>query len=121
MRYAAYGSMGAGVIFVGLGVAFGIISNSKNKKGDALCEEETGTKTCSGLPSNDPVAERVMKFDRQTKTATVVSAIGFGAGAVGFGTGLTLFVLSSKKNQNNHSSSISPVVSANYLGLRGQF
>lgn len=123
LKYAAYAALGVGAIGVGAGAVFGLMSNGRNAKGDTLCEKETGDVSCDGLPSDDPIAGRVTKYDDQAGTFTVASVIGFGMGGAGLATGITLLVLSSKSSKREAAGPlrVRPVVAPSYLGVAGEF
>ncbi|NLE87284.1 MAG: hypothetical protein GX607_12895 [Myxococcales bacterium] len=122
LRVGSYVALGVGVVGLGAGTFFALRANSKNDDASRLCEDHTGTRSCAGLPSNDPLARRVAALDDDSSQARTISTIGFIAGGVGVAAGVTLFVLSLNESKEQPvARRVTPVLAHNYVGLSGTF
>ena len=88
LRIASYAAFGVGVVGLGVGTFFGLRSMSKRSKADDICPN-----TSCGIEHKD----EVNALDDDARSAKTLATIGFIAGGVGVAAGVTLFVLSSKK------------------------
>lgn len=115
LRIASYVAMGVGVVGLGAGTYFGLQSKSKREEANDICPN---AKRC-------PVSERgrVDALDDDSGAAQGRALIGFIAGGVGVAAGVTLFVLSSNKEEpaRGSSASIRPWVGPLGLGVDGTF
>ncbi|HMJ11705.1 MAG TPA: hypothetical protein VK524_09855 [Polyangiaceae bacterium] len=114
LRIASYVAMGVGVVGLGAGTLFGLQSKNKRDEADEICPK----------PNACPISkrERVEGLDDDAGSAQKLSLIGFIAGGVGVATGVTLFVLSGKKQeQSPASASIRTWVGPLGLGVDGTF
>jgi len=118
---------GVGAIGIGLGVGFGLMASDKNEQASQLCLDETGTRSCSGLAANDPVAVRVQELDGAAADARTASTVAFVAGGVSLAVGTTLLLLSLKPKRAEVGTihfkgvGLRPVVALDYLGVAGTF
>lgn len=123
LRVGSYVAFGVGALGLGAGTFFALKASGKNDEASDLCVAETGTSSCSGLPSNSPVARQVRALDDEASESRTWATIGFIAGGVGVATGVTLFVLSLRSNEKEQVAGrrLTPVVGHNYVGLTGTF
>jgi hypothetical protein len=97
---AAYGALGAGVIGIGVGTVFGVMTLSNKSDADALCSGSV----CSSQQGVD--------LQEDARSSATVSTIGFGVGLVGAAVGLYLLAT---------TPSVSATVSADRWGISGRF
>lgn len=135
LRVGSIVAFGVGAVGVGLGVGFGLDAMNKNEEASQACLDATGTRSCSGMAFDDPVAVQVRELDSAAETSRVLATVGFVVGGVGIATGVTLLVLSlqkptktalglpAKTARRGHGPdwSVRPVVGVDYLGLAGTF
>ncbi len=118
MRTGAYIALGAGVVGLGVGTIFGLKAKSNYRDANAI--------TNDNCPSSGPCELPGSLFDRRQglgndgDAAKTLSIIGFVVGGVGLASGVTLFVLSSKK-EGAAAARIEPYVGVGQLGFRGGF
>lgn len=110
MRIASYAALGVGVVGLGLGTMFALQSSSKRKDADALCE--------GGCPVSKK-AEIDDLYDEAGSKQTLAT-VGFIAGGVGVAAGVTLFLLSGKK-QTKETARVTPWVGYQAAGVSGRF
>jgi hypothetical protein len=117
LRIGSYVAMGVGVVGLAAGTYFGLQSKSKRDEANEICPN----------PKRCPVTEReeVDALDDDSGTAQQRAVIGFIAGGVGVAAGVTLFVLSGRRQEETGgsapSASIRPWVSPFGLGVDGSF
>jgi hypothetical protein len=115
LRIASYAALGVGAAGLGLGTVFGLQSMSKRSSADDLCPDA----------NRCPVSKKdqVEGFDDDARQAQTLATIGFIAGGVGVATGITLLVLSSKKDDASalHGPTIHPWVGLQSAGVTGTF
>jgi hypothetical protein len=102
---AAYSALGAGVIGIGVGTVFGLMTLSKKSDADALCNSSV----CRSQQGVD--------LQEDARSAATLSTVGFGVGLVGAAVGLYLFATAPKSS----SSSVSAMISADRWGISGRF
>ena len=118
MRTGAYVAFGVGVVGLGVGTILGLNAKSKYRQANAI--------TSDNCPSSDPCELPGSLFDKReslgndASTAKTLSIVGFAVGGVGLAAGVTLFVLSNKK-QGAAAARVEPYVGVSHLGLRGAF
>lgn len=110
MRIASYAAFGVGVVGLGLGTLFALQSAGKRKDADALCE--------GGCPVSKK-SEIDDLYDEAGQKQTLAT-VGFIAGGVGLAAGVTLFLLSGKK-QTKETAGVTPWVGYQAAGLSGRF
>jgi len=113
MRIASYVSLGVGVVGLGVGTAFALSSSSKSSEADDICNLE-GEFSCP-----EDRRDEVEQLDSDADSAKTMSIVGFVVGGVGIATGVTLFILSGKKETK--SASVTPWIGLNMAGVRGRF
>ncbi len=118
LRIGSYVALGVGVVGLGLGTFFVLRSSSKRKDADAAY------KACGSpcLDSNPKSAE-VASLDSSARSAKTLGTVGFIVGGVGVATGVTLFLLSGKKQGAEHADapSIHPWIGLESAGMTGTF
>jgi len=126
LRIGSYVGFGVGALGLALGTVFVLKSSSNRKDADKATTELEQTYGCSatgGHPACDatvPEAERVAALDKDAKNAKTLGIVGYVVGGVGVATGVTLFVLSSRKDTSS-AAYVAPYVGAGAFGLRGAF
>ncbi len=118
LRIGSYAAFGVGVVGLGLGTFFVLRSSSKRKDADAAY------KACGSpcLDSN-PKSAQVASLDSSAKSAQTLGTVGFIVGGVGVATGVTLFILSSKKHGEKQADAptIHPWIGYESAGMTGTF
>jgi hypothetical protein len=112
MRIGSYVAFGVGAIGLVGGTVFMLQSASKHSDANKLC-------TLPGGACDTSVESKVKSLDSDSSSARTLGVVGYAVGAVGIGAGVTLFVLSSKRQ--SHAASIAPWVGLNSAGVRGTF
>lgn len=118
MRTGAYIAFGAGVVGLGVGTIFGLKAKSNYRQANDI--------TNDNCPSSGPCELPASLFDKRQglgkdgDSAKTLSIVGFALGGVGVAAGVTLFVLSSKK-EGAAAARIEPYVGVGQLGFRGGF
>jgi hypothetical protein len=113
MRIGSYVGFGVGAVGLALGTVFVLQSASKRKDADTAneaCPCEKGT----------PAAEKVAGLDDDARSAQTLGIVGYVVGGVGIATGVTLFILSSKKEEPK-SAYVRPYVGLGAVGVQGAF
>jgi len=116
MRIASFAALGFGVVGLGVGTFFGLQSMGKRTDADDLCPD----------PNRCPVSQRhnVEGLDEDARKAQTLATIGFIAGGVGVAAGVTLFVLSGKKQDQTalqRGPTIHPWLGLGSAGVNGTF
>jgi hypothetical protein len=118
MRTGAYVAFGAGVVGLGVGAIFGMKAKSNYREANDI--------TNDNCPSSGPCELPASLFDKRQglgqdgDSAKALSIVGFALGGVGLAAGVTLFVLSNKK-EGEAAARIEPYVGVGQLGFRGGF
>ena len=125
LRIGSYVSFGVGAVGLALGTVFVLKSSSNRKDADKATTEleRSGCSTSGGHPACDatsPQAIKVADLDKDAKNAQTIGIIGYVVGGVGVAAGVTLFVLSTKKNRES-AAYVAPYVGPGAFGLRGAF
>jgi hypothetical protein len=113
LRTGAYAAFGVGVVGLGLGTVFGLQANGKYSDANAMCPDFPCQLTQAQADKRQGLADDGDK-------AKTISLVGFIVGGVGVATGVTLFVLSSGKNEHA-AVTVSPVLGFGSAALRGSF
>lgn len=98
---------GVGIVGIGVGTAFGIMTLSKKSDADALCQ-------------GDKCKQEGLDLDSEAMTSAVISTIGFGVGIVGLGVG-TYLVLTSKPSSTTGITVAPMFGGTNGAQLQGRF
>ncbi len=118
MRAGAYVAFGVGVVGLGVGTIFGLKAKSNYRQANDI--------TNDNCPSSGPCELPASLFDKRQglgkdgDSAKTMSIVGFALGGVGVAAGVTLFVLSNKK-EGAAAARIEPYVGVGQLGFRGGF
>jgi hypothetical protein len=119
MRIGSYVGFGVGAVGVVLGTVF-VLKSSSNRKdandANAKLEAQCGH-SCDATSSE---AQHVADLDDKARSAKTIGIVGYVVGGLGVATGVTLFVLSSKKDDSK-SAFVAPYVGPGAAGLRGAF
>jgi hypothetical protein len=115
MRIGSYVALGVGALGVGAGVLFTLQSSSKREEVLKICPEPSACPV-----SNRNEAEDLNKSAGGLKT---LATVGYIVGGVGIAAGVTLFLLSSGKEQpqTNAGVSIEPWLGIGSAGVTGRF
>lgn len=118
MRIGAYVALGVGVVGLGAGTVFGLGAKSKYKEANDLTKDNCpDSGACELEPSVFDKREQLGKDGDRNKTLSIV---GFIVGGAGVATGVTLFILSNKKEQPA-AAHVQPYMGLGELGVRGSF
>ena len=123
MRIGSYVGFGVGAVGLALGTVFVLQSSGKRKDADAAAKdlEDTGCSIDGGTcDASSPEAKKVTELDDQASSAKTLGIVGFVVGGVGVAAGVTLFILSNKK-QESQSAYVAPYVGFGAVGVRGAF
>lgn len=129
MRIGSYVGFGVGAVGIALGTVFVLKSSSKRKAANTATSdlEKVGSTTggpCSvagGTCRGDiPQAQKVSDLDDQARGAKTIGIVGYVVGGLGVATGVTLFVLSNKK-EDSKAAFVAPYVGFGAVGVRGAF
>jgi hypothetical protein len=126
MRIGSYVGFGVGVVGLALGTVFVIKSSSNRSDANKATTELERTYGCSatgGHPACDattPEAAKVAGLDKDAKNAKTIGIVGYIVGGVGVATGVTLFVLSSHKDESS-AAYVAPYLGFGAAGVRGAF
>jgi hypothetical protein len=123
MRIGSYVGFGVGAVGLALGTVFVLQSSGKRKDADAAAKdlEDTGCSIDGGTCDADsPGAKKVAQLDDEASSAKTLGIVGFVVGGVGVAAGVTLFILSSKKEEPK-SAYVTPYVGLGSVGVRGAF
>lgn len=119
MRIGSYVGFGVGAVGIALGTVFVLQSSSKRKEADTA--DTDLARQCGSLCDADSApAKRVADLDDQARSAKTLGIVGFVVGGVGVAAGVTLFVLSSKKDEST-AAFVAPYVGFGAVGVRGAF
>jgi hypothetical protein len=129
MRIGSYVGFGVGAVGIALGTVFVMKSSSKRKAANEATSdlEKVGSTTggvCSvagGTCRGDILpAQKVDDLDDQARSAKTLGIVGYVVGGLGIATGVTLFVLSNKK-EDSKAAFVAPYVGFGAVGMRGAF
>jgi hypothetical protein len=116
MRIASYAALGVGVVGLGVGTVFGLQSMGKRSDADDLCPD------VNRCPISNK--DKVETLDNDARSAQTLATVGFIAGGVGVAAGVTLFILSSKKQDQSaldRGPTIHPWFGLGSAGVTGTF
>jgi hypothetical protein len=116
LRIASYAALGVGTAGLAVGTVFGLQSLSKRSSADDLCAD------ASHCPLSNK--DQVERLDEDARKAQTLATIGFIAGGVGVATGITLLVLSGKKQDQSalrRGPTIQPWLGYQSAGVNGTF
>jgi hypothetical protein len=119
MRIGSYVGFGVGVVGVALGTVFVLKSSSKRKSANEAADKFV-TCDASGCVATAEGARTVNNLDSQARSAKTVGIVGYVVGGLGVATGVTLFILSNKKEESK-SAFVAPYLGLGAVGVRGAF
>lgn len=118
LRMGSYVALGVGAVGIGVGTVFGLRAKNKYKEANDFADKNcpAGGEPCA---LGDNYAEW-NELGKSADSAKTLSIVGFVVGGVGLATGVTLFILSGKKEQPA-AAKVEPYLGPGSLGLRGSF
>ena len=120
MRIGAYVALGVGVVGLGAGTLFGLSAKSKYKQANDITNDNENCPASGPCELPASLFDKRQQFGKDGDTAKTLSLVGFIVGGVGIATGVTLFVLSNKKEQPT-AAKVEPYLGIGHLGVRGSF
>jgi hypothetical protein len=114
LKYAGYAGIGVGAAGIVVGGVFTGLWASKKSEADSAFN--ACAKPC---PAADQ--KHINDLDKAAASRGTVAIAGFVAGAVLAGGGVTLLILSNKKQEKPAAAFVTPYVTPNGFGLTGQF
>jgi hypothetical protein len=119
LRTGAYVALGVGVVGLGVGTIFGLSAKSKYRQANDITNDNCPSSGACELPGS--LFDKRESLGNDGDTAKTLSIVGFALGGVGLATGVTLFVLSNKKQEAAATARVEPFIGVGQLGLRGGF
>jgi hypothetical protein len=119
LRIGSYVGFGVGAVGLALGTVFVLKSASNRKDADAAAaalEAQCG----NSCDAESPEAKNVAELDDKARSARTLGIVGYVVGGVGVAAGVTLFVLSTQKDEPR-SAFVAPYVGLGAVGVRGAF
>jgi hypothetical protein len=120
MRVGAYVALGVGVVGLGAGTIFGLSAKSKYKQANDITNNTENCPPSGPCELPAPLFDKRRQLGKDGDGAKTLSLVGFIVGGVGVATGVTLFVLSNKKEQPA-AAKVEPYLGIGHLGVRGSF
>jgi len=120
MRIGAYVALGVGVVGLGAGTIFGLSAKSKYKQANDISNDNENCPASGPCELAAPLFDKREQLGKDGDSAKTLSLVGFIAGGVGVAAGVTLFVLSNKKEQPA-TAKVEPYLGIGQLGVRGSF
>jgi hypothetical protein len=120
MRIGAYVALGVGVVGLGAGTIFGLSAKSKYQQANDITNDNENCPPSGPCELPAPLFDERQQLGKDGDSAKTLSLIGFIAGGVGVAAGVTLFVLSSKKEEPA-AAKVEPYLGIGQLGVRGSF
>jgi hypothetical protein len=114
LRIGSYVALGVGVVGVGAGTYFALSAKKHYDDGNELCPSFPCELTSEQARDRE-------NFGDKGDTAKTLSLVSFIAGGVALGTGVTLFVLSNKKQEAPAQARVEPFLGLGSAGVRGTF
>jgi uncharacterized membrane protein YdfJ with MMPL/SSD domain len=119
MRIGSYVGFGVGAVGIALGTVFVLKSSSKRKEADTAAEQFVTCDT-TGCVATAEGAKKVNALDDDARSAKTLGIVGYVVGGLGVATGVTLFILSNRKEESR-SGFVAPYVGFGAVGVRGAF
>jgi hypothetical protein len=120
MRIGAYVALGVGVVGLGAGTIFGLSAKSKYQEANDITNENENCPPSGPCELPAPLFDKRQQLGEDGDSAKTLSLVGFIAGGVGVAAGVTLFVLSGKKEEPA-ATKVEPYLGIGQLGVRGSF
>jgi hypothetical protein len=119
LRLGSYIGFGVGAVGLALGTVFVLKSASKRKDADSAAAQFVSC-DASGCVATVEGAKKVDALDSEARSAKTIGIVGYVVGGLGVATGVTLFVLSNKKDESK-SAFVAPYLGFGAVGVRGAF
>lgn len=121
LRIGSYVGFGVGAVGIALGTVFVLKSASNRKDAD----KADAALSCGQGAGGERICpeegiQRVQDLDDKAKSAKTLGIVGYVVGGLGVATGVTLFILSTKKDQAT-AAYVAPYVGLGAVGVRGAF
>ena len=116
LRIASFAALGVGVLGLGAGTVFALQSSSKRSSADEICPD------VNRCPNSK--RDEVDGLDNDARQAQTLATVGFVAGGVGVAAGVTMFLLSSKKQDQSalrKHPMVTPWIGFQAAGVSGTF
>jgi hypothetical protein len=120
MRTGAYVALGVGVVGLGAGTLFGLSAKSKFKQANDITNDNDNCAASGPCELPAPLFDKRQQLGKDGDSTKTLSLVDFIVGGVGVGLGVTLFVLSNKKEQPA-AATVEPYLGVGNLGVRGSF
>ena len=120
MRIGAYVALGVGVVGLGAGTIFGLSAKSKYQEANDITNDNENCPPSGPCELPAPLFDQREQLGKDGDSAKTLSLVGFVVGGVGFAAGVTLFILSNKKEQPA-AAKVEPYLGLGNLGVRGSF
>jgi len=120
LRTGAYVALGVGVVGLGVGTIFGLKAKSKYKEANDITDDPNNCPSSGPCELLGPLFDKREQLGKDGDTAKTLSIVGFALGGVGIATGVTLYILSNKKEQPA-AAKVEPFLGVGNVGLRGSF
>jgi hypothetical protein len=117
MRIGSYVGFGVGAVGIALGTVFVLKSASKRKEADKAADGVCVANKCLATTVDE---RKVNELDDQARSAKTLGIVGYVVGGLGVATGVTLFILSNKK-EDSKAAFVAPYVGFGAAGVRGAF
>jgi hypothetical protein len=117
LRIGSYVGFGVGAVGVALGTVFVLQSVSKRKDADAFANDHCDGNNCM---VNDSDEAKLKQMDDDARSAQTLGIVGYAVGGAGIAAGVTLFILSNKKEEPK-SAYVAPYVGFGSVGVQGAF
>jgi len=120
VRIGAYVALGVGVVGLGAGTIFGLSAKSKYQEANDITNDNENCPPSGPCELSASLFDERQQLGKDGDSAKTLSLVGFIAGGVGVAAGVTLFVLSSKKEEPA-AAKVEPYLGIGQLGVRGSF
>ncbi|MES1186338.1 MAG: hypothetical protein ABUL60_21185 [Myxococcales bacterium] len=117
LRTGAYVALGVGVVGVAAGTIFGLRAKSGYKDANAITDDNCPASGRCELGAT--LFDRRAQLGKDADSAKTLSIVGFALGGLGLAGGVTLFVLSNKKEPT--ATAIQPYLGVGNVGVLGSF
>ncbi len=117
MRIGSYVGFGVGAVGIALGTVFVLKSASKRKEADKAADGVCAANKCLATTADE---QKLKELDDQARSAKTLGIVGYVVGGLGVATGVTLFILSNKK-EDSKAAFVAPYVGFGAVGVRGAF
>lgn len=120
LRTGSYVALGVGVVGIGVGTVFGLKASSNYKDANAITDDPANCPSSGDCELPASLFDKREQLGKDGDSAKTLAIVGFALGGVGLATGVTLFVLSNKKEQPA-AAKVEPFLGIGNVGVRGSF